>query len=312
MEKRIAAAMKFYQLTPADIGDRLIVKAKGEIKIKIAQVARGGDVVRNRPVIGGLTKMMIKHRADVLSIDSLVRTHGVNENDNSAMLEVIECFEEIAQGAHCAVHLWHHTRKGGTGEQITVASARGAGAIADAFRAYRILETMTTKVHEQLIAIAPDMLPAGYYFRGFNGKRNFAPPADQSDWHRLESIQLQNGDNVGVTAAWTYPETMDDVTPDIAARVLADIERGMPDGRRFSNHNLASTRQAWPVVAKHCPNKTESQCRRIVAKWLKQGLLYEDEYWDATQRRERSGLFMRKPTTAAAPEPTEPEEPESE
>ena len=37
MDKRIAAAMRHYGLTPADIGDRLIVKAKGEIKIKVAR-----------------------------------------------------------------------------------------------------------------------------------------------------------------------------------------------------------------------------------------------------------------------------------
>ena len=37
MDKRIAAVMRHYGLTPADIGDRLIVKAKGEIKIKVAR-----------------------------------------------------------------------------------------------------------------------------------------------------------------------------------------------------------------------------------------------------------------------------------
>ena len=36
VNKRIAAAMKHYQLEPADIGERLFVKAKGEIKLKIA------------------------------------------------------------------------------------------------------------------------------------------------------------------------------------------------------------------------------------------------------------------------------------
>ena len=99
MDKRIAAVMRFYGLTPADIGDRLIVKAKGEIKIKVAQLSRSGEVVRNRPIITALIKLMLDHhQADVLSIDSFVRTHEVNENDNSAMLEVVECFEEIALG----------------------------------------------------------------------------------------------------------------------------------------------------------------------------------------------------------------------
>ena len=41
MDKRIAAVMRHYGLTPADIGDRLFVFAKGEIKIKIAKLMRG-------------------------------------------------------------------------------------------------------------------------------------------------------------------------------------------------------------------------------------------------------------------------------
>ena len=51
MDKRIAATMRHYGLTPADIGDRLIVKAKGEIKIKVAKQLRSGDVARNKPII---------------------------------------------------------------------------------------------------------------------------------------------------------------------------------------------------------------------------------------------------------------------
>ena len=41
-------------------------------------MARSGKVVRNRMIITALTKLMQKHKADVLSIDSFVRTHEVN------------------------------------------------------------------------------------------------------------------------------------------------------------------------------------------------------------------------------------------
>ena len=76
--------------------------------------------------------------------------------------------------------------------------------------------------------------------------------------------------------------------------MIAEIERGMPDGRRFSNHNRAGERQAWPIVQKHCPTKTEAQCRRAVAKWIAQGRLYTDEYHDPTARKMRTGLFARQ------------------
>ena len=56
--------------------------AKGEIKFKIARQERG-EVIRNESDIRKLINIMIKNRGDVLSIDSFVRTHKVNENDNS-------------------------------------------------------------------------------------------------------------------------------------------------------------------------------------------------------------------------------------
>src|SRR5262249_58324307 len=67
MEKRIAAVMRHYSLTPADIGGRLIVLAKGEINIKVARQLRSGDVERNQLVIQALIRLMQEHHADVLS-----------------------------------------------------------------------------------------------------------------------------------------------------------------------------------------------------------------------------------------------------
>ena len=302
MEKRIAAVMRHYALTPADIGNRLIVIAKGEVKIKVARQLRSGDVARNESAIRALIRLMIEHRADVLSIDSFIRTHKVNENDNSAIQEVVECFEDIAQEANCAVHLWHHTRKLG-GEKATIEAARGASAFMDACRSARVLDMMSAKEHEQLAQIEPNMLPPGFYFRAFSGKRSFAPPAEQSDWFKRESIRLANGDNVGVATAWQYPETHEDAPPEAVKQIFDDIDKGMPDGNRYTNYSAATKRAAWPIVQKYCPGKTEGQCRRIITGWIKQGLLYEDEYIDPVHRRSQMGLFVRNPPKEEATQP---------
>ena len=163
---------------------------------------------------------------------------------------------------------------------------------------------MTEKEHEQLIAIAPDMLPAGFYFRGFNGKRNFAPPAEKSDWFKLENIDLLNGDAIGVATSWTYPATMEDIPPEVVDHIIADIGVGCRTAGGFPTTTAQPNGRRGRSWQKHCPNKTESQCRRAVAKWIKQGVLYEDEYWDPTQRRTQVGLFVRKPGNPT-PEKTE-------
>ena len=158
------------------------------------------------------------------------------------------------------------------GERATIEAARGASAFVDA----RVVRPVSwrrcqLKEHEQLREIQPDMLPPGFYFRSFNGKRSFAPPADQSDWFKIESVVLANGDDVGVATPWEYPETWDDAPPEAMAAILDEIDRGMPDGRRYSKHKAATKRAVWPIVQKHCPQKTQTQCGQIIESWIQQG-----------------------------------------
>jgi hypothetical protein len=278
MDKRIFAAMQRHGLTKADIGDRLIVIAKGEAKLKVAKQLRTGAIQRNEPVIKALTALMLEQRADALSIDSLIRTHSVNENDNSAIEEVLECFEDVAGPARCAVHLWHHSRKTG-GERATVEDARGAKALSDTARSLRILETMTTKERDDLRVIMPEIGEPGYYFRAFNGKRNFAPPSDQSDWFKLESVLLQNnpegwigeGDNVGVAIRWQYPQIQLPALNEYQISVaLAAVQAGGP-----WRANANSTKEPWvgvPIADALKLNPLDPRVRRAVNKLVKQWL----------------------------------------
>jgi len=135
------------------------------------------------------------------------------------------------------------------------------------------------------------MLPPGFYFRAFSGKRSFAPPADQSDWFVRASIELSNGDNVGVATPWQYPASEATIPPELVDEIVTEIGRGLSNGQRYTNHNAAQKRAVWSIVQKHCPDKTREQCQRIVAGWVKCGRLYVDEYFDPVQRRQQSGLF---------------------
>jgi hypothetical protein len=237
MAKRIAAAARHHGLTKEDIGDRLIVIARGEIKMKIAKQLRSGDVERDELVIRALTNLMIEKQADVLSIDSFIRTHKVHENDNSAIEEVVECFEEVAAAANCAVHLWHHTRKENS-QGASVDSARGAKAFIDACRSVRIMETMTKEVAQKL-----KIEHAGFYFRAFSGKRNFAPPLDESDWFKFANVELNNGgllfgDDVGVVERWQYPGAQQaDLSPGTITSIMEKVGR-QPRWRSYSTADM--------------------------------------------------------------------------
>ena len=215
MDKRIAAAIKHHGLTVEDIGGRLFTKAKGEIVFKIAEQSGAGSIKRNDAFIDKLLGIVKSNNIDVISIDPFVSTHAVNENDNSAIRDVIECYDHIAERGNCAVHLWHHTRKG-NGLGASVNSARGASSFVDACRSVRILETMTADEGKRL-----KIENYRRYFRAFSGKLNFAPPIEKSDWFHLRSVPVLNGDcdpryvqadggnggdDVGVVEKWSLPE----------------------------------------------------------------------------------------------------------
>jgi hypothetical protein len=213
VDKRIAAAMRHHGLTKEDVGGRLFTLAKGEIKFKIARQVTTGSVERNEAFIDGLLNVLKAKEIDVLSVDPFVATHGVNENDNSAIREVIECYDRIAEQANCAVHLWHHTRKG-NGQGASLDSARGASSFVDACRSVRVLETMTAEEGKK-----QKISNYRQYLRAFSGKLNFAPPAENSEWYQIRSVAVLNGslpyfcpaggnggDDVGVVDSWSLPE----------------------------------------------------------------------------------------------------------
>ena len=74
--------------------------------------------------------------------------------------------------------------------------------------------------------------------------------------------------------------------------VLTDIEAGMPNGQRYSAAPKAGTRAVWPVVQRHCPDRTEAQCRAIISTWVKNGVLKSEDYDDPVERKPRKGLRL--------------------
>jgi hypothetical protein len=277
MDKRIAAAMKLHKLTPQDIGGRLFIKAKGEIKFKIARLVRG-SVLPNTELIEQTINFLRDNKIDVFSIDPFVKTHGVPENDNNSISEVIDCYDEIAERANGAVALWHHTRKGGGGP-VTVESSRGAQAFIDACRSVRILETMTDdEAKKQKIE------QHRRYFRAFSGKLNFAPPTDKSAWYQLTSVPILNGplayfaidggnggDNVGVVEAWELPSSSEvDLTPE--HRTAIEVAIRQSDWRENTQSGMWVGKAIAPILGLD-PEDDKPKLKKLVKKLISDRVL---------------------------------------
>jgi hypothetical protein len=278
MDKRIRAAMKHHGVTKEDIGDRLFVFAKGEISFKIA-TERNGKVERNEKVIDALTKFMIEKRADVLSIDSFIRAHAVNENSNVPIEQVIECFEEIAVGARCCVHLWHHTRKGkGDGDGISVEATRGAQSFIDACRSVRVLETMS-KADARKLGVE-DEKNYRRYFRVFSGKRNFAPHIENSDWFYIAGVNLNNvpagslmdGDSIGVVETWTAGEAQKAAA--LSPEIIGKIKQAVADSewREDVRASMWVGKAVAPLLGLD-PDDDQEEVKRRIKQLIKDGVL---------------------------------------
>ena len=283
-----------HKLKPEDIGDRLIVLAKGEIKIKVAKQVRTGAAERNVKIVEALTNLVKEKHIDVVSIDSFIRTHSVNENDNSAIEGVVECFEDIALLGNCALHLWHHTRKG-NGMEATAESARGAKAFVDACRSTRILETMSEKQGEQMGVDNYKL-----HFRSFSGKLNFAPPIDDSDWFRIAGVTLMNGphgsagDNIGAVEAWQAPEEAE-MTPDKVVGIQNAVANG--NWRDNVRAEMWAGKVIGPIVGLDPDDDNEKRrLNRLIGKLIKDGYL----------RREPGKTPGRKDTIFLVPGDIEP------
>lgn len=226
--RHIQATAKQFGLTAADLGNRLYVDCGREQPLVIAQTLRTGTVICS-PVVDALVAQIIARKIDVLIIDPFVSCHEVAENDNSAMDMIVKEWGRVADRGNCAVELVQHTRKGEL--EVTTESSRGGKALTDGCRTVRVVNRMTKEQAEKA-GVENHRL----YFQTFNDKANLTPPAESSDWFKLENIDLGNGplldgmggDKIGVVVAWQWPDYLASVTGADFERVAVVIR-----GRRW-------------------------------------------------------------------------------
>jgi hypothetical protein len=104
---------------------------------------------------------------------------------------------------------------------------------------------------------------------------------------------------VQTVEVWTPPDAWDGLSSHLLNRILDEIDTGLPDGNRYSDGNRATDRAAWHVVTKHAPDKTESEGRRIINTWVKNGVIVSTDYESPTARKTVKGLKVinaKRPT----------------
>ena len=238
----------------------------------------------------------------MLILDPLVKAHTGEENSNGHLDFVAGILVNIAAECDCAVDVLHHVGKGGP-DPGNADRGRGASAFKDAAR---LVYTLTTMMPEEAKVFGITDGDRRLLVRMDSAKINIAPPASSAKWFRLVGVNLgngthayPNGDEVQTVEPWTPPDLWEGLSNHLCNEILTAIDKGLEDGRRYSNHNTADELAAWPVVVEHARGKTKKQAQEVVRTWIKNGVLVVKDYSNPVSRHNAKGLWVnpaKRPT----------------
>lgn len=287
LSRLIQAAAKFWNLTSADLGSRLLVdSAMDGAALCLAAVVRQNAQLDNA-FIGALSNELLLNSIDVLIIDPFVSSHRVPENDNGSIDMVAKALARVASKAGCSILVVHHTRKLGR-EENTSESARGAGALVNAARSVVTINRMTENEADKF-GIEREL--RGRYFRAYDDKNNRAPRAEKNDWFFLQSVDLGNSrsdypsDSMPVVTPWAPPTT--DADAEFTAEEVGLVQTAI----RLSDWRQSVQSPQWAgfAVAKALrlesstkPDKQKLQL--ILGRLLKKGFLKIENRPDKARR----------------------------
>jgi hypothetical protein len=297
MLRRIVGIFKHYGLSRADFPHNVYLDTGRDKPLIITERDSTGDLIAS-PVVDNLVDALKRRQIRSLLVDPFAHTHTAEENRTEEMVRVMSLWSQVADRSGTAIYLVHHFRKGGGAGDAE--AFRGSSAIQGAARVMSTLSAMSEAEAERL-----DIDPATRrsYVRLDNAKSNMAPPADVALWFRLVSVCIDNAtekypaDYVQVVETWDPPSPFDDITWGTIVAILDEIDAGLANGSRYTDyHQKDSNRWAGTVVIKHMTRNggkcSESKAKKILGKWVQEGLLAKENYHDPEQRKQKQGLIV--------------------
>jgi hypothetical protein len=299
LNRRLAAALIYHQIDRAELKGWLFIAApKG---IKLAEMNQG------KRQIGALEKTLrdaiARRKPDLIGLDPFIKVHALEENDNGAMDFVCDLLTRLAIEHDIAIDVPHHTRKG-TPAAGDADAGRGGSSIKDAGR---LVYTLTPMSEKEADTLGIDEADRHDYVRLDPAKVNIVRRSQQAKWFRLVGVRIgngttnedgspggfyPNGDEVQTVEVWTPPNSWADTSIQTLNTILTEIDRGLPNGQRYSDAPRADDRAAWKVVQRHYPDKAEGPCREIIKTWVKNKVLIEETYDDPVRRTKANGLRL--------------------
>jgi AAA domain len=317
LKRKVLAARIHHDVQREELKGWLFLSTPGAGVGKLMTTEKYGRLVRGS-LAQHLEDAIVARKIDVVSLDPFVKTHSVDENNNSAIDDVVQIMTDLAAKYDIAIDAPHHTSKG-TAEPGNASRGRGASAMNNAGRLVYTLATMSEDEAKDFNVSDQDRKS---YVRMDSGKVNTTKASATAKWFRLIGVRLgnatelyPNGDEVQTVEVWRPPETWADLSAEAINDILDRIHIGLGGGNYYSDAAKAGDREAWKAVTKFAPKKTEKQAREIIRTWVKNGVLAPFDYVNPDTRKKVSGLKVdpdKRPSskTPARPpaQPIDPEE----
>ena len=285
IQRRVLAAMRHYGIKPEEVRGRLFVNAGRDFTLKFGIQTRDG-VLPNTKLVEYLCEKIPQKQIGCVFIDPFVGAHSINENDNMAVNAIVAEIRKVADETKSAIGLVHHIRKG-NGEDASIDSVRGAGSLIGAARAARVINRMAP---DEAARIGIDEADAKSIFRVDDGKANLAPPADKAVYRKMHGVKIDNGEWIGVCAAYELPSAFDGVSTKHAKRIqqiVADAHtNGEPLKESSQSPNWVGIAVADLLEIDITDKKGRAKVSAIVRTWLRTNVLATEKVFDKKKGRE--------------------------
>jgi RecA-family ATPase len=285
MQMRTIAAMQHYDIKPEDIKGRLFMDGEDTMQITLAAEGRDG-LITNDDMLAAMIRVIKENNIGAVILDPFVSAHLVNENNNGSIQAVVAMLRKLARDTNSSVQLVHHIRKG-NGDDATIDSVRGAGSLIGAARAARVINRITP---EDAMALGVDEHEALGIFRVDDGKANLAPPSDKAVYRRMQSVEIANGEHIGVATEFKLPDLFDGVTADNARNVQKLVNEAEANQTPYKA-NVQAKQYVGHAVAEELNLDMEkpgdkAKVKAIVKQWMKTNVLKLAEMYDKRQGRD--------------------------
>ena len=289
LHRRLAALLRHHSIPREALENRLFLHSGRARRVTMAAADEAGGIAH--PDRAAVIQAALAQGIGLIVVDPFVKSHRLDENSNVHMDAAATAWAEVAEATSAAILLVHHVRKS-AGQDVD--AARGAKSLTDAARSAAILSAMSP---EEATTLSVPERDRWRYIRLDDAKANLAPRAETARWFRLETVPLDNGsqdyplgDSVAAVAAWKPPSPFRGMTVADCNKALDHIAAGPGEGMAFTAHRTGRSADRWAGKVLERFGLEDAEASRVIATWLKSGVLVEAPYRDAAQRKSRLGV----------------------